>query len=334
MTVPKIKTTLVGSYPYPAWLAAMPSEQALTDAMRVVLHTQERAGIDYVVDGELYRFDVNHPETNGMFDYFLRPMAGFRPEVAYDEILEFKKTYSGLWKKPVGVVDGPVGSGTLNLPEACARARELTDRPLKFTITGPHMLARLPVNKHYPDRAALADAIADVLAQQVEGCDADIIQMDEASLPVLPDDWPYAAKAINKVLDAARGMTAVHLCLGNYNGQRSPGASSWDRLLDYLNALHADHVVLENAYRPLHEIEVFKDLRPDLGLGLGVIDIKSNEIETPDAIAARLEEAARVLGPDRLRFIHPDCGFFMLNRSVVDAKIKALVAGRDLYEGR
>ncbi len=73
---PRIKTTVVGSYPVPEWLVALPSEQALSDATRVVLHIQERAGIDLVCDGELSRFDVNHPETNGMIEYFVRPLAG------------------------------------------------------------------------------------------------------------------------------------------------------------------------------------------------------------------------------------------------------------------
>ena len=70
---PNIKTTVVGSYPMPDWLQALPSEQGLLDATRVVIHLQEQAGIDLVCDGELSRFDVNHPETNGMIDYFVRP---------------------------------------------------------------------------------------------------------------------------------------------------------------------------------------------------------------------------------------------------------------------
>ena len=74
--MPRIKTTVVGSYPVPDWLIAAPSEQALIDATRVVIATQEEAGIDVVCDGELYRFDINHPETNGMIEYFVRPMDG------------------------------------------------------------------------------------------------------------------------------------------------------------------------------------------------------------------------------------------------------------------
>src|SRR5215510_12047769 len=90
MKPPRIRTTVVGSYPLPDWLAAAPSEQALEDAMRVVLHTQEAAGIDLVCDGELYRFDLNHPETNGMIEYFTRPMAGIRRDMGLAEWISFK----------------------------------------------------------------------------------------------------------------------------------------------------------------------------------------------------------------------------------------------------
>jgi 5-methyltetrahydropteroyltriglutamate--homocysteine methyltransferase len=82
-----IKTTTVGSYPIPAWLVAAPSEQALIDATRVVIATQEHAGVDLVCDGELYRFDINHPETNGMIEYFVKPMDGVRTEIGFEELL-------------------------------------------------------------------------------------------------------------------------------------------------------------------------------------------------------------------------------------------------------
>ena len=87
MNSPRIRTTVVGSYPVPDWLAAQPSEQALVDATRVVIHTQERSGIDVVCDGELYRFDVNHPETNGMIEYFVRPLDGVRTRMSFDEVV-------------------------------------------------------------------------------------------------------------------------------------------------------------------------------------------------------------------------------------------------------
>src|SRR5450755_3212644 len=77
---PRIQTTTVGSYPIPDWLTALPSEQARLDATRVVFDIQRQAGIDLPTDGELYRFDVNHPDTNGMIEYFI-PMAGVRAQV-------------------------------------------------------------------------------------------------------------------------------------------------------------------------------------------------------------------------------------------------------------
>jgi 5-methyltetrahydropteroyltriglutamate--homocysteine methyltransferase len=235
--------------------------------------------------------------------------------------------------KPSGIVVGPLGPGSLDLPTACARAKALSTRPLKFTLTGPHMLAKMLLDSHYKDKAELAFAIADVLAEQVKHIDAAVIQVDEANLPGAPDEWPWAAEAINRVLRAVPTTPAVHLCFGNYGGQTIQ-KGGWDRLIDYLNALHVDHIVMENAHRPAEELEAFKGLRPEIGFGLGVVDIKQTTIESADAIARAIERAGKVLGPGRVKYIHPDCGFWMLKRGIVDGKIRALVRGRDLYEGR
>jgi 5-methyltetrahydropteroyltriglutamate--homocysteine methyltransferase len=334
LSAPRIKTTVVGSYPVPDWLRALPSEQALIDATRVVISLQERAGIDLVCDGELYRFDVNHPETNGMIEYFVRPMGGVRPKIGFEELIEYRTLNGTQFRvRPPGVVEGPITPGTLNLPGACARARALATAPLKFTLTGPHMLAKMLLDRHYQSLPALAHAIADVLAGQVRYLDAQVVQIDEANLPGHPEEWQWAASALNRVLDAVPTTPAVHLCFGNYGGQ-SVQKGSWRMLLDYLNALHVDHIVMENAHRPVKELAVFKDLRPDIGMGLGVIDIKANEIESPEAIARAIDRAEKTIGAGRVKYIHPDCGFWMLKRSVADAKISALAAGRDLYEGR
>lgn len=330
----RIKTTVVGSYPVPDWLVSLPSEQALIDATRVVLATQQDAGIDLVCDGELYRFDVNHPATNGMIEYFVRPMAGIRTEMSFAEVMAFRAQPGMKFRdRPPGVVDGPVSSGQLDLPHACTRAQKLASRPLKFTVTGPHMLAKTLINNHYKDIEALTMAIADALAEQVQHCTAEVIQLDEANLPGHPDEWPWAAEAINRVLRAIPGTPAVHLCFGNYGGQ-SVQRGTWGKLMDYLNTLQVDHIVMENAHRPPEELQVFRDLRPDIGMGLGVIDIKSNHVESADEVARAIETAEQCIGPGRVKYINPDCGFWMLKRPIADAKIAALVAGRDLFEGR
>src|SRR3989441_6191472 len=112
-----IKTTVVGSYPIPSWLAAFPSMVNLRDAILVVLKTQELAGIDVVADGELSRFDVNHPETNGMIEYFVRPLAGVRATCTREDIEQFRQQAGmGFRARPAGVVCDQLGEGTLNLP--------------------------------------------------------------------------------------------------------------------------------------------------------------------------------------------------------------------------
>ncbi len=116
---PSIRTTVVGSYPVPDWLAALPSQQALVDATRVVFKTQEMAGIDVVADGELYRFDVNHPDTNGMIDYFVRPLAA--------ELLD-------------------VGPADLR-PHPGHRADEVLDHPVRVRVVDVEPV-QLPVGHH------------------------------------------------------------------------------------------------------------------------------------------------------------------------------------------
>src|SRR3954463_11921217 len=120
---PSILTTTVGSYPIPDWLPAMPSEQARLDATRVVFDTQRQARIDLPTDGELYRFDVNHPETNGMIDYFIRPMGGIRSTVSRSDHEEFRcKNEMEFRRKAAGVVETPLGEGSLNLLGDCELA--------------------------------------------------------------------------------------------------------------------------------------------------------------------------------------------------------------------
>jgi 5-methyltetrahydropteroyltriglutamate--homocysteine methyltransferase len=261
-------------------------------------------------------------------------MQGVRYEMTFDEVMAYRSLPGMRFRtRPPGVVDGAISSGTLDLPLACQRAQALATKTFKFTVTGPHMLAKTLLNRHYADTPALAHAIADVLAEQVKHLDADIVQLDEANLPGHPEEWEWAASAINRVLDAVKTTPAVHLCFGNYGGQ-SVQHGTWERLMRYLNALHADHVVLECAHRPPQELAVFKDLKPEIGFGLGVVDIKATEIESADAVARAIERAEQLLGAGRVRYIHPDCGFWMLKRPIADAKIRALAQGRDLYEGR
>jgi 5-methyltetrahydropteroyltriglutamate--homocysteine methyltransferase len=330
----EILTTTVGSYSPIDWLAALPSEQAVLDATAVVIQTQQRCGIDLPTDGELYRFDVNHPDTNGMIEYFISRLGGIDTEVGLSDAAAFRqKQEMSFRRKPAGVVRAPISEGSLDLFEACSRSASVANGPIKFTLTSPYMLARTLLDRHYGDLEALTLAIADALADQVADLPCACVQVDEANIPGNPGDAPIAQRAINRILDRVSAERAVHFCFGNYGGQTIQ-KGAWKPLTDFLNGLHTNHVVLELAHRPESDLEALADVDPKIQIGLGVIDIKVNHIETPEEIASRIERAVRRLGPGRVKWVHPDCGFWMLKRSIADRKMEALVKGRDLYLGR
>jgi 5-methyltetrahydropteroyltriglutamate--homocysteine methyltransferase len=204
---------------------------------------------------------------------------------------------------------------------------------MKFTVTSPYMLAKTLLDRKYNDLHALTMDLAQVLRRQVETIDAPVVQIDEAHLTGHPEDEGWAHEPINEVLKGVQGEKGLHLCFGNYGGQ-SIQKGFWKNIMNFLNALNVDHLVLEFARRGYDELEAFKELREDIALGLGVIDIKDNVVETPDLVASRIEHAVKLLGIERIKWVHPDCGFWMLPRTVADAKMAALVAGRDLFLNR
>ncbi len=327
-----ILTTVVGSYPIPAWLVGNTSRVVLRDAVMTVLKTQELAGLDVISDGELQRFDPSHPETNGMIDYFVSRMEGIRTRFARSDLEKFHSDCGLNYRsRPAGIVEGKVGEGTLNLPADFQFARVLTTSPLKFTCTGPHMLSKVLTSVHYKCAADLAMDIAEVLRRQLETIDAAVVQLDEANISGHPTEGEWAATAINHVLNGIRAEKAVHVCFGNYGGQ-TVQRGSWRELLHFLNSLKADHVLLEFARRGYDELPVLRDLDPKISLGIGVVDIKDNEVEKPDLIAQRIERIVTTVGEARLRYVHPDCGLWMLSRSVADRKLTALVEGRNLFK--
>ena len=330
----RILTTVVGSYPVPDWLRISPTRQALIDAIRVVLKTQEDAGIDVVADGELSRFDVNHPETNGMIDYFARRLGGITTRLGREDLNAFRAEAGLSYRAdPAGMIERELDEGSLNLPADFRTVRPLTRSTIKFTLTGPHMLSKVLMDRCYGTPEAAALALGEVLARQVADVDADVIQIDEANIPGHPEEAAWAARAANIVLDAVPNEKAVHVCFGNYGGQ-TVQHGTWQELIPYLAALRADHLVLEFKRWGIEHAECLKDVPESVRIGIGVIDIKSNVVETPDEIASDIEAAAQLIGSERIACVHPDCGFWMLQRSVADRKIEALVKGRDLFEGR
>ncbi len=329
-----IKTTVVGSYPVPTWLRVFSTQESLRDAMLAVVKTQELAGIDVVADGELYRWDINHGETNGMIDYFVSRMEGVSGTLDTRQLAQWRTQPGNEFRaQPPGVVVAPLAAGTLNLRGDYELYAPLTSLPKKFTVTSPYMLAKMVADDHYGNLEELVMQLATVLNEQVKEIGADVLQVDEANLTGNPGDAEIAAAGINRVFDGVSTERAVHLCFGNYGGQTIQ-QGTYEKLVSFLNSLDADHLVLELARRPDVELALLKDVKDSLGLGIGVIDIKDNEVESADVVATRIENAANLLGAERIHYVHPDCGFWMLSRSVSDRKMAALVAGRDRFEGR
>ncbi|MGH7599397.1 MAG: cobalamin-independent methionine synthase II family protein [bacterium] len=328
-----LKTTVVGSYPVPQWLRVYGTRESLRDAIMVVTKTQELAGLDVISDGELYRWDINHPETNGMIDYFIRPLSGIEVQLDRKRLDKFRQQMGMAYRsEPAGMVTGVLGPGTLNLLRDWERIKPLTSKPLKFTVTSPYMLAKVLLDEHYRDLPKLVMALADIVAAQLQNIDAAIVQVDEANLTGHPEDAMIAAQGINRVLSKAQGEKAVHLCFGNYGGQTIQ-KGTYKKLVEFMNALECNHLVLEMACRPQEELTMLRDVKASIGLGIGVIDIKDNQVESPAQVAGRIEHAAKVVGAERIQYVHPDCGFWMLPRFVADAKMRALVEGRNLFVG-
>ena len=330
---PKILTTTVGSYSYPDWLVSVSNDQSRTDAMRVVFDTQKQCGIDVITDGELNRFEPNHPDTNGMIEYFIRRFSGVSTNIGVTDWKAFqKKETMSFRRKPAGVVVDKIGEGSLNLFEDCAKSANLANAPFKFTLTSPYMLARTLQDNYYNDFEEMLNAIAETLAAQLPDLPCACVQVDEANLPGNPSDSDLCLKAMNILLDQIKVERAVHLCFGNYGGQTIQ-KGTWKTLLNFLNGLHCEHLILELKHRPIEDLDILKDVDINIKIGIGVIDVKVNHIETPDEIALLMDLAEDKLGPDRLKYVHPDCGFWMLKRSIADRKMEALVRGRDRYLG-
>lgn len=334
-----MKTTVVGSFPVPSWLMSHPSPETLEDALHLVLRLQEEAGIDVICDGELNRWDAASGKPVGMVERFTREMGGIDSVLNREQLAAYRSRGEMAYRRsPAGIVNGPVDEGTLDLAGELEKVTSLTSCPVKLTVTSPYMMARALADTHYGSLEAVAMALADVLAAQLNGmraaASAAAVQVDEPNLPGNPDHGPIAAESINRVLESIEGTCekAVHLCFGNYGGQRIQ-EGDYSRLIAFMSSLHCDHLILETTRRPDQELDSLCGLPEHLRFGWGVIDVKDLHVETPDIVARRIEDAARRVGESRLAYVNPDCGLRMLPRDVALGKLKALKAGRDLFTG-
>jgi len=331
--VAPLATSVVGSYSVPEWLERLKTDyyqrrisgaylrEIHEVAIKAALKDQETAGVDIVSDGELRR--------DNDIDYFLARMPGV--EITQLAKAFYSDYYDAVVRHPIPEPEESE-KGALGLVDDFLFTKEYTDRPIKFSFTGPFSLSRRVRNEYYKDEADLVMAFARVLrreAAELSKAGVTIIQIDEPYLAGYPDQVKLAVKAFNTVFEAvdpAKTVRAVHVCYGNRN-LRPLWEGHYDFLFPSIISAEIDQLVLEFARKGYDDLQLFKRYpKCSFSLGLGVINVKSTELETPDLVANRIRQALRVLPPERL-MVNPDCGLRNLPSEVARAKLRALTEG-------
>ena len=333
--------TIAGSLPKPFWLAepnklwpqwAVSGDDlvaAKRDATMLWLKEQEDAGLSIVTDGEQSRQHFVHGflEFVEGIDFEHKVKMGIR-----------NKRYDAM----VPVVVGPLKlKGRVHASEA-RLARAHTDKKLKITMPGPMTIVDTIADRHYGDKATLALALAELLNQEARALEADgvdVIQFDEPAFNVYTDDVSaWGIDALHRAIEGLKCTTAVHICYGygikaNLDWKQTLGGEwrQYEAIFPALAKSRIDQVSLEcaNSHVPMHLIKLLdgKDVM------VGVIDVASDIVETPEQVAGTIKEALKYVDRARL-FPCTNCGMAPMSREIALAKLKALGAGAELARTR
>jgi 5-methyltetrahydropteroyltriglutamate--homocysteine methyltransferase len=330
-----IRTTVIGSYPFPGWLELCglhgeelgpdDREEAMRDAVTVVLGDQVAAGLDVATDGEQGRFDFN-------LSFY-----------AHLEGLELEREQRRRLGPPahdqrgrhaiVGELRARHGLGVV---EEFERLRELAPDGvgLKAAVPGPYTLAgRIEPGGDYADRWAVAEALVPIVRDELvslvdAGCR--FVQLDEPSMSCYAyrEDTARMVELFNRTVEPVVGRTylSTHLCFGNYKG-RAVGKRTYAPMFPDFLELAVDELHLEMASRELAELDRIEEIAAaGKDVAVGIVDVKSYYVETPEDVEARIRECLRYVPPERLA-VAPDCGLSQTARWAARAKLEALVEG-------
>lgn len=354
--LPILPTTMVGSYPRPDWFRYQLEgrdvleafkvarvAEAYEDATGVVLRDQEQAGLDVVADGQMW-FDDYHMGIGSFLWYWLERTQGFGPE-KLPHPARGKARGRDVWAldEAGGVaVRGEIKRGPVRMAFLYQLAQRLTERPVKACVgAGPVQLSTLAHFEGGPikDRYQLSRALADVFRAEITdliaaGCR--YIQLEDlgAWMPTLSGDKDFAwvAETVDHTLAGARDApgvrTAWHFCMGNAWGNKLEGMTQagYREILPRYRDVKVDEVVLDFACREMVDADLLADLPAPMRAAVGVIDVRTLEIETPALVAERIRKVLRHMDPSRVT-ITTDCGLKQLPRAVAREKLRALVAG-------
>lgn len=329
-----LRTSVVGSYPFPSWLEFSSTHldefgsadiaEMQDDAATIAIMDQVRAGLDVITDGEQTRFDFNLSFYGFLEGIELEPASPrrFGPP-AHDQRGKHEIT---------GELNAPNGLGAVEEFERLKRlAPEGT--ALKMSVPGPFTLSgRLLPNVRYQDRYAITEALLPLVRKELEdlveaGCKEICVDEPSMSCYGYKEDTKRFADIFNRTVEPVVGKTRLctHLCFGNFKGH-AVGYRRYAPLFPDFLDLKVDEMHVEMASREYAELEVIAKIAEKMDVAVGIIDVKSYFIETPEFIADRVRDCLKHAPADRLVFA-PDCGLSQTARWAAKQKLINMVAG-------
>jgi 5-methyltetrahydropteroyltriglutamate--homocysteine methyltransferase len=314
IVLPILPTSVIGSYPKPWWLRKVKRLwemgkaddddliEAENDAVIAVVREQELAGIDIPSDGEQRREE--------MVEYFAERLGGFK---FYGPVRVWGNNY---FNKPA-VVDKIVYKEPITLNEYLFLRKVSTRRIVKVTITGPYTIADWSFNEYYSTKEELVKELSSIINKELKMLadnGALFIQIDEPALTTHPDEVEWALELIDRTADNIKAKIGLHVCYSNYR-----------LLMPHLDNLrNISQLLLEFANRRFTDLDILKDF--PLEIGLGVIDVHSKRIESPEEVSLAIKKALNYIDADRI-YINPDCGLKLMPREIARLKMEIMVKG-------
>jgi len=327
--LPLLPTTVIGSYSFPKWLdhirelgkrnTVTPAEleEAHDNAVRSVILDQELAGVDVITDGEVRR------ET--MVYFFSMRIHGFDMAGKMKAIGNLDPSI----KMPDPVVRDKVRKKDgLGMDRHFRFLKDYARHRTKVCVTGPQMLAKRATNEFYETDKELVFDLADILNEELRGLVAagcEFIQIDEPVWVGYPEDMPWLVESFNRMVKGVNAKITLHTCYGNYKLKKL-FAGEYAELFPAILDVAAHQISLEFAVSNGEGLELFSKYSTDKEIVVGVIDVKSDQIETPELVAARIRKALEHIPAGKL-WVSPDCGMKFMPRERAFAKLQAMVEG-------
>jgi 5-methyltetrahydropteroyltriglutamate--homocysteine methyltransferase len=329
-----LRTTVIGSYPFPGWLEFASAhldqfgpadfEEMLDDAVAVAVKDQLDAGVDVITDGEQTRLDFNLSFYGFLSGISAEPetVRRFGPP-GHDQ--RGKHTVTGK-------IEAPNGLGTVRDYE---RLRRIVPAgvALKVSVPGPFTLSgRLTPNESYPDRYAITEALVHIVKRELyslvqAGCQEICVDEPSMSCYAHREDPGRFVDIFRRTVESVRGhcRLSTHLCFGNYKA-RAVAPRRYAPMFPAFLDLPVDEMHFEMASREFAELDLVKPVAERMDVAVGVVDVKSYYIETPEDVAARVRDCLRFVPAERLS-LAPDCGLSQTARWASRKKLKSLVDG-------